>query len=170
MEDLAREVASQREQIERGPARRSRADSLEMVEAIVEKLEVLAETLAVSVGITIEHAASTLEVSQPTVRKWLREGLLERVPESRPAQVTPESVIAVREILGRVRAGYAGLEWTRALAAYLHDRDLQDQPWLREGVASFRAGKFAESDLIDSNVVPRARTAPRSRSIEEIDP
>ncbi|HEY5294160.1 MAG TPA: hypothetical protein VIJ70_01630 [Gaiellaceae bacterium] len=79
------------------------------------------------------------------MRKWLREGLLERVPESRPAQLTPESVIAVRDIFGRVRAGYREREWERALAAYLHDRDLQDQPWLREGLAAFRAGKFAKS-------------------------
>ena len=86
-----------------------------------------------------------MEVSQPTVRKWLREGLLERVPDSRPAQVTPDSVISVRDILGRVRASYREREWTRALAAYLHDRDLQDQPWLREGLAAFRTDKFAKS-------------------------
>jgi len=54
-------------------------------------------------------------------------------------------VISVRDILGRVRANYPEREWTRALAAYLHDRDLQAQPWFREGLTAFRAGKFAKS-------------------------
>jgi predicted DNA-binding protein (UPF0251 family) len=128
VEDLARAVDARREEIKHRPAKRSSADTLEWVEAIAEKVEELAQTLAVSVGVTIEQAASIFEVSQPTVRKWVREGLLERVPDTRPAQLTPESVISVRDVL-----------------AYLHDQDLQAQPWFREGLAAFRAGKFAKA-------------------------
>ena len=145
VEDLARVVDARREEIKRGPGKRSSADALQWVEAIAARLEELAQTLAVSVGVTIEQAASTFEVSQPTVRKWLREGLLERVPDTRPTQLTPESVLLVRDILARVRENYPEREWTRALAAYLHDQDLRAQPWFREGLAAFRAGKFAKS-------------------------
>lgn len=146
VEDLAREVEAHREEIKRGPVKRSRADTLVLMEAIAKKLDGLAQTLALSVGVTVEQAASLLEVSQPTVRKWLRESLLERVPDSRPAQLTPESVLSVRDVLAGVRERYPEREWTRALAAYLHDQDLQAEPWFREGLAAFRAGKFAEPE------------------------
>ncbi len=145
VEDLAREIYGHREELKHGPAKRSRADTLAWIEAIVEKLEGLAQTLAATVGVTVDQAASMLEVSQPTVRKWLREGLLKRAPDSRPTQLTPESVISVRDVLARVRENYPEREWTRALAAYLHDQDLHAEPWFREGLAAFRAGKFAKS-------------------------
>lgn len=144
LEDLARTVDAHREQIKHGRSKRSSADTLARMDAIAERLRELAQTLADSIGVTIEQAAAILEVSQPTVRKWLREGLLERVPDSRPAQLTPASVLSVRDILARVRENYPEREWTRALAAYLHDRNLQARPWLREGLAAFRAGKFAK--------------------------
>ena len=146
VEDLVRDVDTHREEFKRGPAERSSADTLVLMEAIATKLDGLAQTLALAVGVTVEQAAALLEVSQPTVRKWLRERLLERVPDSRPAQLTPESLLSVRDVLARVRETYPEREWTRALAAYLHDQDLQAQPWFREGLAAFRAGKFAESE------------------------
>jgi predicted transcriptional regulator len=43
-----------------------------------------------------------------------------------------------------VRASYPAWQWTKALAAYLHDRDLQSQDWVAEGMREFEHGEFVE--------------------------
>ena len=95
-------------------------------------------------GLSVAQAAERLEVSEPTIRKWLAEGLLERVEGHKPVEVTQRSVIEVERVLGTVRESYPARRWSEALAAFLHDRDLLGQGWAREGVEQLREGELIE--------------------------
>lgn len=114
----------------------------------LERLEVLSaqvrETLDISGGITVSQAAGHLAVSEPTVRKWLAEGLLRRVEGRRPVEVSQRSVIEVERALAAVRENYPARRWGEALAAFLHDRDLLGQDWAREGSEQLRRGELVE--------------------------
>jgi hypothetical protein len=92
------------------------------------------------------QAAERLEVSEPTVRKWLAEGLLERVEDHKPVEVAQRSVIEVERVLDTVREGYPARRWGEALAAFLHDRDLLGQEWAREGVEQLRRGELTSAE------------------------
>jgi excisionase family DNA binding protein len=111
---------------------------LEALSARVQK------TLDVPGGITVSQAAERLAVSEPTVRKWLAEGLLGRVEGRRPVEITQRSVIEVERVLEAVRESYPARRWSEALAAFLHDRDLLDQGWAREGIEQLRRGELVE--------------------------
>jgi len=93
---------------------------------------------------SMAQAAERLEVSEPTIRKWLAEGLLERVEGRKPVEIAQRSVIEVERVLGTVRESYPARRWSEALAAFLHDRDLLGQDWLREGVDQVRRGELIE--------------------------
>jgi hypothetical protein len=47
-------------------------------------------------------------------------------------------VIEVERVLDTIRESYPPRRWSEALAAFLHDRDLLGQEWVREGVAASR--------------------------------
>lgn len=102
------------------------------------------KTLDLPGGLTVAQAAERLEVSEPTVRKWLAEGLLERVAGRKPVEISQRSVIDVERVLGAVRENYPARRWSAALAAFLHDRDLLGQEWAREGVEQLRRGELIE--------------------------
>ena len=114
---------------------------MERVEELSARVQ---KTLDLPGGLTVAQAAERLEVSEPTVRKWLAEGLLERVAGRKPAEVTQRSVIDVERVLGTVRESYPARRWSEALAAFLHDRDLLGQGWVREGVEQLRRGELIE--------------------------
>jgi excisionase family DNA binding protein len=118
------------------------------LESIVERLEALSarmqEALDLSGGLTVAQAAKRLEVSEPTVRKWLEEGLLARVAGRKPVEISQRSVIDVERVLGSVRESYPARRWSEALGAFLHDRDLLGQEWAREGVEQLRRGELVE--------------------------
>ena len=61
------------------------------------------------------QAAERLEVSEPTVRKWLTEGLLERVEGRKPVEISQPSVIEVERILQGVRESYPARNGARRL-------------------------------------------------------
>jgi transposase-like protein len=102
------------------------------------------ETLDVPIGVTVEQAAERLDITSPTVRKWLKEGLLRRTEGRKPVEVDPRSLIELQHVLVRVRDSYPARQWSKALAAYLHDRDLQSQTWVTEGRGEFERGEFIE--------------------------
>ncbi len=102
----------------------------------------LDEALDVSIGLSVEQSAVRLGVSQPTVRKWIRDGLLDAVPGRKPAEVSQAAVLAVESILERVGDTLPERSRTRALAAYLHDRDLLGREWAVERVAAYRRGEL----------------------------
>jgi hypothetical protein len=95
-------------------------------------------------GLTVTQTAERLDVSEPTVRKWLTEGLLERIEGRKPVEVSQPSVIKVERILKGVRENYPARQWSEALAAYLHDRDLLSQDWAREGIEQLGRGELIE--------------------------
>jgi hypothetical protein len=115
--------------------------ALERVEALSARVQ---KALDLPGGLSVAQAAERLEVSEPTIRKWLTEGLLERVEGHKPVEIAQRSVIEVERVLGTVREGYPARRWSEALAAFLHDRDLLGQDWVREGVEQLRHGELIE--------------------------
>jgi hypothetical protein len=115
--------------------------ALERVEALSARVQ---KALDLPGGLSVAQVAERLEVSEPTIRKWLAEGLLERVEGHKPAEITQCSVIEVERVLGTVRESYPSRRWSEALAAFLHDRDLLGQEWAREGVEQMRRGELIE--------------------------
>jgi Sigma-70, region 4 len=115
--------------------------ALERVEALSARVQ---KALDLPGGLSVAQAAERLEVSEPTVRKWLAEGLLVRVEDHKPVEVTQRSVIEVERVLDTVRESYPSRRWSEALAAFLHDRDLLEQEWMREGVEQLRHGELIE--------------------------
>jgi primosomal protein N' len=115
--------------------------ALERVEALSARVQ---KALDLPGGLSVAQAAERLEVSEPTVRKWLAEGLLERVEDHKPVEVAQRSVIDVERVLDTVRESYPSRRWSEALAAFLHDRDLLGQEWVREGVVQLRHGELIE--------------------------
>lgn len=115
--------------------------ALERVEALSARVQ---KALDLPDGLSVAQAAERLEVSEPTIRKWLAEGLLERVEGHKPVEITQRSVIEVERVLGTVRESYPARRWSEALAAFLHDRDLLGQGWAREGVEQLLQGELIE--------------------------
>lgn len=114
---------------------------LERVEALSARVQ---KALDLPGGLSVAQVAERLEVSEPTVRKWLAEGLLERIKDHKPVEVTQRSVIEVERVLGTVRESYPARRWSEALAAFIHDRDLLGQDWVRDGVEQLRRGELIE--------------------------
>jgi hypothetical protein len=114
---------------------------LERVEALSSRVQ---KALDLPGGLSVAQAAERLEVSEPTIRKWLAEGLLERVEGHKPVEIAQRSVIEVERVLGRVRESYPARRWSEVLAAFLHDRDLLGQEWAGEGVEQLRHGGLIE--------------------------
>lgn len=115
--------------------------ALERVEALSARVQ---KALDLPGGLSVAQAAERLKVSEPTIRKWLAEGLLEGIEGHKPVEIAQRSVIEVERVLGMVRESYPARRWSEALAAFLHDRDLLGQEWAREGVEQLRQGELIE--------------------------
>lgn len=112
--------------------------------SLAELTQRILERLDVPIGVTVEQAAERLHVTAPTVRKWLRDGLLQHTTGRKPVEIDPRSLLELQRALVRVRDSYPAREWSKALAAYLHDRDLQSQAWSIKGHDEFERGEFIE--------------------------
>lgn len=142
-EQMLDQVARGRKAMEQGAANDLRpqvSDFLEQIETTARRLR---DTLG-DAGISVAQSARRLEVSPPTVRKWLGEGLLRQVPDRKPVEVDPRSIVEVERVLANVRENYPSRQWTQALAAFLHDRDLFGQDWAAKGAADLERGKLVE--------------------------
>jgi hypothetical protein len=95
-------------------------------------------------GISIEQSARRLQVSPPTIREWIGEGLLDAIPGRKPVEVDPRSVVRVERVLENVRKSYPSHEWTRALAAFLHDRDLVQKLGVAEAIDEAERGEYVD--------------------------
>ena len=115
--------------------------ALERVETLSARVQ---KALDVPAGLSVAQAAERLKVSEPTVRKWVAEGLLERTAGRKPTEISQRSVIDVERVLATVRESYPARRWTEALAAFLHDRDLLGQEWAQEGIEQLRRGELVE--------------------------
>ncbi len=127
---------------------RSSSRSKVKLERTLAQLEALSarmqQTLQWPGGLTVSQAAEHLHVSEPTVRKWLTEGLLHQIDGRKPVEISQRSIIDVERILQGVRDTFPTQQWTKALAAYLHDRDLQSQPSFVKGRQEHERGEFVE--------------------------
>jgi transposase len=95
-------------------------------------------------GISVEQSARRLQVSPPTIRKWIGEGLLDAIPGREPVEVDPRSVVTVERVLENVKKSYPSREWTRALAAFLHDRDLAQTLGVVEAIEEAERGEYVD--------------------------
>jgi hypothetical protein len=145
-EELRLEMESEQASISAsaGSGGASRAEYGALLERWAQLTRRIVEALDAPIGVTVEQAAERLDVTAPTVRKWLGEGLLSRVPGRKPVEVDPRSLIELQRALARVREGYPARQWSKALAAYLHDRDLQGQAWVSRGRRERERGEFVE--------------------------
>ncbi|WP_445150209.1 hypothetical protein [Baekduia sp. Peel2402] len=144
LEELSAEVAEREIEIRTADPEQLLEHVEQLVLEIHKRMEQLRQTLDVPVGVSVDQTAEHLEVAAPTVRKWLAEGLLSAVEGRKPIEVDPRSLATVERHLRRVREHYPAREWTKALAAYLHDRDLQKQEWSRNGVEELRRGEYVD--------------------------
>ena len=111
------------------------------LEALIARMQ---QTLQWPGGLTVSQTAEHLDVSEPTIRKWLIEGLLKQIEGRKPVEISQRSVIDVERILQGVRENYPARQWSQALAAFLHDRDLLNQDWAQEGIEQLRRGELVE--------------------------
>lgn len=127
---------------------RSATRSKTKLEHTVGQLEALSarmqETLQWPGGLAVSQAAERLHVSEPTVRKWLAEGLLEQLEGRKPVEVSQRSVITVERILQGVRDTFPAQQWSKALGAFLHDRDLLGLPEARKGIEQLQRRELIE--------------------------
>lgn len=135
--DLDRKVRELEGERERGDAELTAIR--EAADRLGEILRILNE---VAPGLTVEQASQKLGVSAPTVRHLARRGLLEQVPDRKPMEFVQASVLKLADAFDQAAAVYPGTDRGRALAAYLHDRDVQDQDWFRKGVSDYEARRL----------------------------
>ncbi|HEX5307521.1 MAG TPA: hypothetical protein VFW38_00380 [Solirubrobacteraceae bacterium] len=145
-EELRLEVERERANIRSAasPAELSPEELDGFLDRVSELSRRMLNTLDAPIGLSVEQAAERLDVTAPTIRKWLKDGLLTQTPGRKPAEIDPRSLIETQRALNAVRANYPARQWTKALAAYLHDRDLQSQDWVAEGMREFERGEFVE--------------------------
>jgi hypothetical protein len=115
-----------------------------LLDSLARRTQRLLQTLDVPIGLTVDQAAEWLDVTTPTVRKWLKEGLLRPTEGRKPVEIDPPSLIELQRVLASVRDSYPTRQWSKVLAAYLHDRDLQRQDWFVKGRGEFERGEFVE--------------------------
>jgi DNA-binding IclR family transcriptional regulator len=113
-----------------------------LLDRVARRTQRLLETLDVPIGVTVDQVAERLDVTAPTVRKWLKEGFLQRVEGRKPVEVDPRSLIELQRVMAGVRKIFPARQWSKALAAYLHDRDLQSQVGVVKGRQEFERGEF----------------------------
>lgn len=143
-EELLDRVARERSTLDDAPA----DSALEALKETFDRIEVIARRLRDALGdaggVSVEQTAHRLDVTAPTVRKWIREGFLEAIQGRKPVEVDARSVVLVERVLDHVREAYPTRQWTRALAALLHDRDLLAQDWALEGIEQAKRDEFVD--------------------------
>jgi len=122
--------------------RRSRAEVLRAVEEIAEAVDRLEAEVARGTGLSVDAASHYLDVSAPTVRAWMRRGVLERKAGSKPAQIDRESARRVHRALGELRARGQDRDWLTALVDYLHDTQARRSDSVRKGLDEMARGEL----------------------------
>lgn len=93
-------------------------------------------------GLSVEATAQYLGVSAPTVRTWVKRGVLERKPGSIPLQIDRDSARRVQRGLVELRERGQDREWLATLVDYLHDeRDRRSEP-VRQGLGELACGRL----------------------------
>ncbi len=111
--------------------------ALQRLEETVERLDGAAPSPR---GLQVAEAADYLGVSEPTIRAWLARGLLNVVPESKPAVVERSSLRRVRRAIKELRRRGQDRDWLRALVDVVHDHAERERPEIVTGLDEFARG------------------------------
>jgi hypothetical protein len=97
---------------------------------------------SVPVRLPVAEAAAYLEVSETTIRDWLKRGAVQRVPDAQPMLVERASRLRVHRLLGELRERGQGPRLLRAFVDYVHDLALVRSPEVQQGLADIEAGRL----------------------------
>jgi transposase len=92
-------------------------------------------------GVSVAVASEELGLSEPTVRSWVKRGVLRGVPKASPAQIEPESLHEASRALAELRARGQDRDWLQAVVDHLHDRKVRGSEELREGISQLERGE-----------------------------
>jgi transposase-like protein len=113
------------------------AAALRRIEDAVARLDGLT---SVSPGLPVAETARYLGVSEPTVRDWLRRGVLRTVPGAKPLLVERDGLRRVHRAVEELRERGQDADWLRALLDYLDDVAVRHSPAVQHGLAEMAAG------------------------------
>ncbi len=141
--ELRAVVPAQGRRLRRTAAAGSNSDgvaaALELLEGALERLE---HGAAAARGLPVAQAALYLRVSEPTVRAWLKRGLLRKVPRSKPLLIERSGLRGVHAALGELRTRGQERDWLIALIDLLHDRAERRLPEIQRGLDELRRGRL----------------------------
>lgn len=113
------------------------AELLEQLDEIASRLEA---TTARTPGLSVAAAADYLGVSEPTVRAWLRNGLLSAIDGVKPIVIDPTTLRTVHRLLVELRERGKDPAWLRSFVDYVHDLSVIRSPAVQNGLAEMKAG------------------------------
>lgn len=108
------------------------------VDAVIARLE---KQFNGAHGVAVSEAAEYLGVTAPTVRAWLKRGILKRVRGKRPIQVTSDSLRQTQRLLEELRSRGQDRDWLQSLVDYLHDAETRRRPGVRRRLEELRRGQ-----------------------------
>ncbi len=99
-------------------------------------------TVRASDPVTLSYAEQVLGVSNPTVRDWVRAGILEDF-EGSPQRVGLESLARTRDIVRELREAGQNRDLMAAVMSRLEWEELQEDDRFRESVRQMKRGERA---------------------------
>lgn len=119
------------------------AETAETVRELRSTTRTLIQDADASRGIRVSTTSMLLEVSEPTVRDWLRRGILVPIHGSKPVQVELESVARVRRVLRDLRRRASeDPDWRRNLVDAIHDAITLSSPSVQAGLKELASGEL----------------------------
>jgi hypothetical protein len=115
------------------------AAALPRMSKVVKRLE---GTIPDSLGLPVASAADYLGVSEPTVRSWLKRGVLRAVPSAKPVVIELPSLRSAHRAIEELRERGQDRDWLRALVDYLDDLAVRESPEVQRGLAELEAGEL----------------------------
>ena len=115
------------------------SSALKRIDEVVARLDSVA---SVPAGLPVAEAANYLKVSEPTVRDWLRRGVLRAIPDAKPVLVERSSLRDIRHLLEELRERGRDKEWLRGFVDYVHDLAAVRSPEVQQGLADVEAGRL----------------------------
>lgn len=121
------------------PEREAVSSALRLLEDAVARLD---HPTAGSSGLPVAQAADYLGVSEPTVRAWLKRGVLHRVPRAKPVLIERSSLRSTHRAIEELRRRGQDRDWLHALVDLLHDRAERQRPELVRGIEEMKHGQL----------------------------
>jgi hypothetical protein len=152
--DSIEDLDKVKEDVSGGLNEEEKPEALERIDKVTEGLiDLSLPEMRVSV------AAAVLNLSHPTVNKWIEFGLLEAVADASPRRVTTRSVLMVRPHLLRLQELGRKRNLLEAVLAYVDDEELLSDSRIRASLRSSDAGDLEE--VTDEHLAEIAARAKR---------